>query len=238
MRARDEVAADAAGRFRAWVTRRAAREPAQYILGRQEFHGLDFAVDRRVLIPRPETELLVDLALEHALPGARILDAGTGSGAIAVVLAAKREDLSVVALDRSADALAVARGNAARAGVEERIVWVGVDWRAYRPEAPLDWVISNPPYVTAGDWAELDAEVRDHEPREALVPGPDGLEAYRTLVPLAAEWLGTGGALALEVGFGQGEQVEAIVAAAGFTTEESVRDARDVRRVVRGRRSR
>jgi release factor glutamine methyltransferase len=179
-----------ARRFAALVARRAAREPVAYIAGRRAFHGIELEVDRRVLVPRPETELLVDLALE--LPhGAWVHDSGTGSGAVALAVAARRPDLRVTASDVSTDALAVARENARRLGLAvELLEGEGVPPRA----AAADLAVANLPYVRAGEWEALAPEIRLYEPREALVSGADGLEAIRALVAGAS----AGAAVALE----------------------------------------
>jgi release factor glutamine methyltransferase len=175
--ARAPLSADAGHRLDGLVARRAAREPVAYIVGRRAFRGIELAVDRRVLIPRPETELLVEVALE--LPeGSWVHDAGTGSGAIALAIAAERQDLRVTASDPSAEALEVARSNAGRLGLEVDFYEAsGVPGQA----AGADLVVANLPYVTEGEWEGLAPEIREYEPREALVSGPDGLDAIRSL---------------------------------------------------------
>jgi len=219
LRRTESLTAEPAERFERWLVRRESREPLQHITGRQEFHGISFDVDRRALIPRPETEGLVD-ALLDARPeaGACVADLGTGSGCLAVTLALRRPDLSLFALDLSPDALALARHNASRHGVEERIRFACADLA----DPPADWlgrmhaIVSNPPYVPEADWRALEPEVRDHDPREALVPGPDGLEAYRALAPAAARLLVPGGSLLLELGCGQAGPVSDLLAEAGY----------------------
>jgi release factor glutamine methyltransferase len=224
-----------AARFAAWTARRAGREPAQHITGVQEFHGRSFGVDRRALVPRPETELLVDAVLALALgPGARVIDVGTGSGCIAVTLAVERPEWTIVALERSAEALELARANARRHRVERRIEWVHADFR----RAPADWcgrvaaVVSNPPYVSESEWAALEPEVRDHDPREALVAGPTGLEALRALAPLASRWLVPGGRFVVEIGFGQECGARAVVEGGGLEVLEVLPDLRRIPRVL------
>jgi release factor glutamine methyltransferase len=200
------------------VERRAAGEPLQYITGAQEFYGLEFEVNPDVLIPRPETELLVETALE-LLKGARsplLCDVGTGSGCIAVALVHARRDARALALDVSAAALRVAARNAARNGVADRIDFLVSDcFDALAPDehdaARFDLVASNPPYVAEDDLEGLQREVRDHEPRVALTPGGDGLSVIRRLVSEAPRHLKPGGHLLLEIGFNQHERVASLV---------------------------
>jgi release factor glutamine methyltransferase len=185
----------------AWVRRRAAREPAAYIVGRRGFRHIELAVDARVLVPRPETELLVELAL--GLPaGARVHDAGTGSGAVALALLDERPDLRVSASDASAAAVAVARENAARLGLE-----LPVARARGLPPGDYDLVLANLPYVRDDEWAGLEPEITRYEPREALVAGADGLDAIRELVAGAAP----GTLLALEHAPGQAAAVRALL---------------------------
>jgi release factor glutamine methyltransferase len=205
-------------RYERSIARRERREPVQHVLGFQEFHGLAIRVDARALVPRPETEGLVDAVLECAPPGADVADLGTGTGCLAIALAVRRPDLSVRALDRSADALALARENLALHGLSRRIELVRGDL-AHPPAAwlgRLDVVVSNPPYVGLEAWRGLAPEVRDYEPREALVPGPTGYEAYAALAPAAAALLRPGGRLVAELGYGQDHRVREIVEGAGF----------------------
>ncbi|MET0645557.1 MAG: peptide chain release factor N(5)-glutamine methyltransferase [Pyrinomonadaceae bacterium] len=204
--------------FRAHVGRRAAGEPFQYIAGRQEFYGLEFEVGPDVLIPRPETELLVEKAL-GLLEGSRaplLCDVGTGSGCIAVTLLHERVDARGLALDLSPAALAVAARNAARHGVAERLRLLVSDcFDALRDddnrEVRFDLVVSNPPYIAESDLAGLQKEVRDHEPRAALTPGGDGLSVIRRLLTEAPEFLKPGGHVLVEIGFEQHEQVSALI---------------------------
>jgi len=215
---------DEARAFQALAARRRAREPVAYILGRKGFRTIELAVDPRVLVPRPETEHVVEAAL--GLPrGARVADVGTGSGAIALALKAERPDLAVVATDVSADALEVARANARRLGLEVELV----EGDLLAPVAgPLDAVVSNPPYVAVTD--ALPPDVRLHEPAQALMASPDGLEVIRRLVAAAA------GVpfLAVEVGAGQARAVADLMA--GWPRVETVRDLAGHERVVVGRR--
>lgn len=223
--------------FRERVKRRAQREPLQYILGDTEFWSLAFAVTPAVLIPRADTEVLVEEALARVEGPARVLDVGTGSGAIAVALAKERPELVVTALDRSADALLVARGNVARHGLTARVVCVEGDL-ARLPDGPFDLVVSNPPYIPSPDWAELMPEVRDHEPRMALDGGADGLEAYRHLAGQSLRLLVPGGWLLVEVGIGQAEDVGALFRAAGLDEVGKRDDYAGIPRVVMGQRPR
>lgn len=199
------------------VARRAAGEPLQYIAGVQEFYGLDFEVNGNVLIPRPETELLVETALE-ILKGAAsplICDVGTGSGCIAVSMLHERRDARAVALDVSTAALEVAARNAARNGVADRISFLVSDCfdalASSEHAARFDLVASNPPYVAEDDLEGLQREVRDHEPRAALTPGGDGLSVIRRLVAESPRHLKPGGHLLLEIGFDQHERVAALI---------------------------
>jgi release factor glutamine methyltransferase len=229
----------AAGRFAEWIDRRARREPSQHITGVQEFHGLEFEVDRHVLIPRPETEGLVDAALDLELaPTAALADLGTGSGCVAITLARRRPGLRIHALDRSERALRVARANAARHRVAERVRFRLGDLA----DPPADWlggmdaVLSNPPYVSEPEWERLAPEVRDHDPREALVAGPEGLDAYTRLAPAAFELLRPGGFAVVELGFGQADRVRRIFVESGLSTIEIRPDLNRIPRVLVARR--
>jgi release factor glutamine methyltransferase len=207
------------GRFRAMVERRLGGEPLQYVLGSWGFRRVDLHIDRRVLIPRPETEWVVQEALERLPSGpVTVLDLGTGSGAIALSIAVERPSARVVATDRSADALAVARANLAGIGrAATRVELHEGDWWEAVPgelRGALDLVISNPPYVAPSD--QLPAEVADWEPVDALVPGPSGLEAIEVIVAGAPGWLRPGGWLVCEMGESQGDRVRALALDAGL----------------------
>ena len=222
--ARTPVAAEASTRFRALIARRVQREPVAYILGEKGFRHLVLHVDRRVLIPRPETELLVEAGL--SLPaGARILDVGTGSGAVALALASERPDLSVIGVDVSEDAVVVARENAAALGLDVTFV-VGDLLGGQAGDA----VLANLPYVADG--VPLAPEIARYEPRGALFAGPDGLDVIRRLVAT----LDTVPFVALEIGFDQADAVEALMSGAGFTHVERLRDLAGHERVIVGRR--
>jgi release factor glutamine methyltransferase len=203
--------------IRALLRRRAAGEPVAYLLGEREFHGRAFTVTPAVLVPRPDTETLVDAALhwararQHA--ALRIVDVGTGSGCIAVTIAAELPDAVLVASDISGDAIEVARENARRHGVEDRITFVQGSWlQPLQPHAPFEMLLSNPPYVTEAELRELAADVRNYEPHAALVAGEDGMEAYGHILQGAAALLTPGAYVALEVDPRRAEQVEARVA--------------------------
>jgi release factor glutamine methyltransferase len=221
---------DEARRFADAARRRREREPVAYITGRRGFRALELRVDNRVLVPRPETEHLVEAAL--ALPrAARVVDVGTGSGAVALALKHERPDLDVVGTDSSPAALAVARANAERLGLDVRLL----EGDLLAPvRGPVDGVVSNPPYVADSERATLMPDVARWEPAGALFAGPDGLAVIRRLAPAAAD----AGArfLALEVGAGQAAAVAAVVREAGFADAEAVRDLAGVERVVVGRR--
>lgn len=226
----------AAGRsFGEMVRRRLRREPVAYILGRKGFRGIELAVDRRVLIPRPETELLVELARE--VEPDRVLDVGTGSGAIALAVADELPGCEVTATDTSTGALEVARSNAERLGLADRVRFL----EGTLPEGEdFDLVIANLPYVAERDWPSLQPEVTQWEPHEALLAGPDGLDAYRAFVPGCARHLHRyseqmTGALAVEVGEGQALAVAELMTEAGFGEVEIRPDLAGIERVVVGR---
>ncbi len=225
-----ELTPEQARRFQAYAMRRTQREPVAYILGTKGFRTIDLLVDPRVLIPRPETEHLVEAALELPL-GARVADVGTGSGAVALALKAERPDLELLATDASADALAVARANADRLGLEVELL----EGDLLAPvEGPLAAVLSNLPYVADADRGRLAPEITRHEPEIALYAGDDGLSLIRRLAPQAAA---SGAALlALEVGFGQAGAVAEIVREAGFADARELADLAGIARVVVGTR--
>ena len=235
----DPVDAAHLAAFRAQVARRAAGEPFQYIAGRQEFYGLEFEVTPDVLIPRPETELLVEEALKLLEgSGAPLLcDVGTGSGCIAVTLLHERADARCLALDVSPAALAVAARNAARHRVGERLRLLASDcFEALRAGGHVglrfDLVASNPPYIAEAELEGLQKEVRDHEPRVALTPGGDGLAVVRRLVAEAPRFLKPGGHLLVEIGFDQHERVAALIDPAVWTLLGIHRDLQGIPRTV------
>ncbi len=227
----------------AMLARSAAGEPLQYVLGRWGFRHLDLMVDRRVLIPRPETELVVDVALRLVraeTPPLHCVDLGTGSGAIGLSLANELpiDSVTVWMTDRSTDALDVARANAAgigRAAANVRIVHG--DWFEALPadlETSLSLVVSNPPYVSDDD-AELESIVREWEPSQALFAGADGLDAIRRIVSDAPRWLRSGGWLVMEIGSTQGQPVTELLRDAGYSDVEITADLAGRDRVASGR---
>jgi release factor glutamine methyltransferase len=225
-------------RLKALVERRRAGEPMQYILGEAEFYGLPFRVTPEVLIPRPETEHLVEEALKLAVgfERARIVDVGTGSGAIAVSIAHERADAAVTAIDISAAALKMARENAKRNGCDERIRFLQGDLFSAVETERFDLIVSNPPYIPSGDRATLAVEVRDHEPALALFAGTDGLAVYRRLIPAAFEQLELGGFVLMEIGYGQQAEIEGLLAAANFGAIRFIDDLQGIARVACGQK--
>jgi len=231
--AQAEVAPAAARLYGEMVRRRLRREPVAYILGRKGFRRLELAVDRRVLIPRPETELLVEVALERRPEN--VLDVGTGSGAIALAVADELPGCAVTATDTSPAALEVARANAEGLGLADRVRFLA----GSVPEGEFDLVLANLPYVSERHWPALQPEVTRWEPREALLAGPDGLDAYRFFLPECGRAFGpypagSSTTLAVEVGEGQGPAVTELMERAGFGGVEVRRDLAGVERVVIG----
>jgi release factor glutamine methyltransferase len=226
-----ELTGPAIRAFQESVRRRSAlREPVAYILGSKGFRQLELHVDARVLVPRPETELLVEIAVERLGAGARVADVGTGSGAVALALKDERPDLDVIATDISAGALELARANADRLGLD--VQFVAGDLLA--DVGQVDAVLSNPPYVCETARSQLVPEITRHEPPGALFAGPDGLDVIRRLVPAAA----SAGAdlLAIEVGQGQAPAVTALMREAGFDDIDARRDLAGILRIVIGAR--
>ena len=234
VRLRDDEPRDFADAYRALVDRRCRREPVAYILGEREFWGLPFEVTPDVLIPRPETELIVEEALD-LFPAGReprvIVDAGTGSGCLAVALALEFDQARVIATDISEPALAVARRNAMNNGAGDRI-----DFRAGDLLEPVtemaDLIVSNPPYVASGDAAGLVPEVREHEPHVALFGGGDGLYVFGRLFPAAATRLQPGGRLIVEVGYDQDDRVAAIASRHGWILSHVRQDLQAITRTL------
>jgi release factor glutamine methyltransferase len=227
------VSPEAGRRFGEFVRRRVRREPVAYIIGRKGFRHIELMVDRRVLIPRPETELLVEVAVE--LRPQTVLDIGTGSGAIALAIADEVPECRVLGVDTSAAAIEVARANAKRLEMgNDRVAFeaVGAENPQHVSVSRPELVVANLPYVPDGDLATLQPEIRDHEPREALLGGPDGLNPIRHLLVDCPDCA----AIALEVGMGQAPEVERLVQAAGFTETTRRKDLAGIDRVVLGRR--
>jgi release factor glutamine methyltransferase len=225
------VSPPAARAFAAMVRRRIAREPIAYILGRKGFRRLELAVDERALIPRPETELLVELAVELG-PGS-VVDVGTGSGAVALAVADELPGAEVVATDSSADALRLARENAERAGLARRVRF---ELGRLPAEGGCELVLANLPYVTEAEWGALEPEITRFEPREAVVAGPTGLEAIDALLGELAVGRFDAAAVAVEVGAGQAGTVAELIRRAGFERVETRLDLAAIERVVVGRR--
>ena len=207
----------------ALLVRRETREPLQHLLGTAEFCGRVFAVNRHVLIPRPETELLAQWAVkvgQASCPSPRILDFGTGSGCLAITVALELPGAEVHAVDLSPDALAVARANAASLEAVDRMTFhLGDGFHALPAGLRFDLIVTNPPYIATAEIATLQPEVRDFDPALALDGGPDGLDFYRMLAKTAPSWLNPGGQLLAEFGEGQGPDLRALFAQAGWTVE-------------------
>jgi release factor glutamine methyltransferase len=240
-RERDVPQPDALARFESFATRRLAGEPVMRILGEREFYGRPFRLGAATLVPRPETEALVDIGIEALsnLPAPRLLDLGTGTGCIAISLLAELPRATGVAVDLSPDAIAVAEHNAERHGVADRIAFRRGSW--FEPLAAaerFDLIVSNPPYIETAEIGRLDIEVREHDPLLALDGGPDGLAAYRAIARQAARFLVPGGALLLEIGWQQAEPVSDLLAAQGLGDIAVRRDLAGHDRVVMARRGR
>ena len=223
------------------ATRRLAGEPVARILGHKEFWGLTFALSPETLVPRPDTETVVELALamlrkEPANQPPRIADLGTGTGAILLALLSELPEATGIGTDISEGALATATDNATRLGLAARANFIRCDY-ASELTGPFDLIVSNPPYVATGDIAGLAREVRDHDPPMALDGGADGLAAYRTLIPQAARLLAGGAALVVEAGQGQAGDIEALMTAAGLTPQGPPRaDLAGISRAVGARK--
>ncbi len=223
-----EIPSDAGREFAEMVRRRVRREPLAYITGRKGFRGIELEVDSRVLIPRPETELLVEVALE--MRPSKVLDVGTGSGAVALAIADELPGIEIAATDISEGALAAARGNARRLGKTHKVRFLP---GLLPPYESFDLVLANLPYVRESEWDSLAPEIREFEPRVALVAAGDGLASIREL--LEALDPATAPAIALEVGAGQADQVRSMVEAAGYPSTEVRPDLAGIDRVVIGR---
>lgn len=231
----DELSEAHAGAFEALVERRAAGEPIAYILGEREFYGRAYSVTPAVLIPRPETEVLVDAALERISRASRVrvIDVGTGSGCVAIAIASERPQCRVLAVDHSTDALAVARRNAVSLRVGN-VAFLRSNWFQALGNERFDVIVSNPPYVRRGDPHLAQGDLR-FEPQEALVAGADGLDAVRTLVTEGIQHLAGGGWLVLEHGYDQGAAVRALFEQRGYAEISSIEDLSGIERVTAGR---
>ena len=225
---------EATDRFEACITRRAQGEPVAYILGEKEFWSLPLAVDTAVLIPRPETELVVERALAHLPPGAAadVLDLAAGSGAIALAIASERPGCRVTGTDVSRDAVAVASRNARRLGLE-RVAFLAGPWYAPVQGRRFDLIASNPPYIAEGD-PRVERSVQRFEPHAALYAGPTGLEALQEIASGATPHLKPGGWIVLEHGDLQGEAVRALLEGAGFESVQTHRDLAGLERCTEG----
>lgn len=232
----DPLGADQASRFFGLVSEREARRPLQHLTGTQAFWGRDFLVTPDVLIPRPETELLVEAALGllSGVAAPVVVDVGTGSGCIALTLAAERPDAEVCGVDISHAALEVARTNARRLGLESRLHLFQGDLLSPvgHLAGSVHLVVSNPPYVPADQFPALMPEVRDHDPRLALVPTPDASDLYGRLATGARRLLRAGGALAVEIGLGMADEVTTVTEARGFRVERAILDLQGIPRVL------
>lgn len=227
---------DELGVYRELIRRRRSGEPVAYILGEREFYGLAFRVDARVLIPRPDTEALVDVALERtdaAAPSRRALDLCTGSGCVAIAFAARRPDWEIVAVDLSEDAIAVAQLNAERLGQRVRCL-TGDLFGALAEAERFDLITANAPYIPSAEIPTLDVGIREFEPHLALVGGADGLDVVRRIIAEAPAYLRPSGLLAMEIGYDQAPRVSAHFEASGFVDVRIRRDYGGHERVVSG----
>ena len=226
IRGQDNVPEEAVGAFRNRVSRRAGREPIQHILGTTEFYGLEFLTDARALIPRPDSEIVVEAALGQLAPNepARIADLGAGSGCLLAAILANRPLASGTGVEASAEAASLARENLLRLGLSARADVHEGRWSDWQGWSDVDLIISNPPYIPSGDLAGLMPEVRDHDPAAALDGGPDGLVAYREIVRIGAAAMKPGAWLVFEIGHDQAEAVIALLDAAGFQSVSLFRD--------------
>jgi release factor glutamine methyltransferase len=236
------LTADESKRIEEFAQRRLGGEPVARILGLREFWGLPLRLSAATLVPRPDTETVVELALEIVRAGLplncqlRIADLGTGSGAILLALLSELPDARGFGTDISVAALRTASRNADRLGLARRAAFIACDYAAAL-SGPFDLIVSNPPYIRSADIAGLATEVRNHDPLLALDGGPDGLDAYRAIIPEAARLLAAGGALVVEAGHGQSGQIQGLMMAAGLTLDRPAKaDLAGVRRAVAGRK--
>lgn len=225
--------------IRPLVRRRAQREPLAYVLGTAAFGDLELLVDRRVLVPRPETEQMVELIKDSVTkPPGSLIDLGTGSGALALALAGLYPDSRVVAIDASEEALAVARENATRAGAAGRVVFRNSHWfKDLQPDEVFDLIVANPPYLSEAEWSEAEPEVREHEPRMALVAGDEGCADLLAIIAEAPRHMTPGGCLFLETGIDQHPRLLEAMRASGLVDTQSYPDWSGRNRFVSGRAS-
>jgi release factor glutamine methyltransferase len=226
----DPLPNDVAARFMQMVTRRTRGEPVSHITQRRAFWKHEFKVTPEVLDPRPDTETLIEQAL--SVPFMSVLDLGTGSGCILISLLSERPDAHGLGIDTSPEALAVARGNGTRIGVDARCDWAVSDWFS-NVSGTFDLIVSNPPYIDATTYETLERSVRDFEPKMALTPGGDGLKPYRILAARARDFLKPSGWLMVEIGYDQGDTVRAIFEENDWKIPELVRDLNGHPRVVK-----
>lgn len=229
------LSADAQARLETWLTRRLNHEPMAYITGTREFWGRDFAVSSATLIPRPDSETLIEAVLHHR-PNTRapyrLLDLGTGTGCLLLTLLAEYPNAKGTGIEAIGPAAALARRNARAHGLSSRATIHHCRWDYFQMAEPADMIIANPPYIPAADIAGLAADVKDHEPMSALVGGADGLDAYRVIFTRAHAWLAETGLLAVEIGQGQEADITAIAAANGFGLLEARRDLAGITRTL------
>ena len=228
---------DEIDKYREWISRRGKYEPLQYLTGKVEFYGLNFKVTPDVLIPRPETEILVEEVIKYCKdkPGLKILDIGTGSGNIPVALMKNTSCNEMVSLDVSSNALEIARYNAALNGIGEEIKFILSDINYFNAEpGQFDIIVSNPPYISLKEYADLQKEITGHEPLIALTDSNDGLDFYRIIAEKSKILLKRGGHIFLEIGQGQKEEVEKILSLNNFTNIIFIRDYQQIERIAIG----
>ena len=228
---------DEIDKYREWISRRGKYEPLQYLTGKVEFYGLNFKVTPDVLIPRPETEILVEEVIKYCKdkPGLKILDIGTGSGNIPVALMKNTSGNEMVSLDVSSNALEIARYNAALNGIGEEIKFILSDINYFNAEpGQFDIIVSNPPYISLKEYADLQKEITGHEPLIALTDSNDGLDFYRIIAEKSKILLKRGGHIFLEIGQGQKEEVEKILSLNNFTNIIFIRDYQQIERIAIG----
>jgi len=222
--------------YRDWISRRGKFEPLQYIIGKVEFYGLPFEVSTDVLIPRPETEILVEEIIKRCKEKnvKSILDIGTGSGNIPISLIKNLEEVTVTSIDISHKALMVAEKNATLNGVESRINFIISDIIDYKPEMKYDLIVSNPPYVGAAEYPNLQNEIKNYEPGIAVTDSNDGLYFYRTIAEKSKSLLKTGGDIFFEIGIGQAEDITEILTSNDVINIRSIKDLQQIDRVITG----